>query len=305
MDKNNIYYKQVRLLVRLLPIVKTETCFALKGGTAINLFVRDFPRLSVDIDLVYLPLDDRDTALKNVRAALTRIAEKIKKEIPESEVISSHSNTDALRLFVMQGDVRIKIELSPVLRGTVFQPILMDVKPAVEAEFGYADMPILALPDLYAGKLCAALDRQHPRDLFDVKLLLENEGITDDLRRTFLVYLISHNRPISELIQPVRKDIRGIFEGEFATMTTHPVTIESLEEARENFIKILRSHLTEQEKTFLLSFKTKKPDWTLLGIDGVQDLPAVRWKLLNLNKMPQNKHEQAYKALEDALRDTD
>lgn len=126
-------------------------------------------RLSVDIDLVYLPLDDRETALKNVRSALTRIADKIKQQIPESDIISSHENTDALRLFVMQGDVRIKIELSPVLRGTVAPPVMMDVKPAVEAEFGYAEMPVLALPDLYAGKLCAALDRQHPRDLFDIK----------------------------------------------------------------------------------------------------------------------------------------
>lgn len=305
MDKNNLYYKQVRLLVRLLPIVKTEDCFALKGGTAINLFVRDFPRLSVDIDLVYLPLDDRETALKNVRSALSRIADKIKRQIPDSDVISSHANTDALRLFVIQGDVRIKIELSPVLRGTVAPPVMMDVKPAVEAEFGYAEMPVLALPDLYAGKLCAALDRQHPRDLFDVKLLLENEGITDDLRRTFLVYLISHNRPISELIKPVRKDIRGLFEGEFSTMTIHPITVESLEEVRETFIKTLRSGLTEQEKAFLLSFKAKKPDWPLLGITGVEHLPAVKWKLLNLNKMPQNKHEQAYKALAEALQDTE
>ncbi len=73
------YYRQVRLLTRILPIVAQETCFALKGGTAINLFVRDLPRLSVDIDLVYLPMDDRETALKNIAAALGRIADSIKK----------------------------------------------------------------------------------------------------------------------------------------------------------------------------------------------------------------------------------
>ena len=50
------YYAQVRLLVRELPVVAKETCFALKGGTALNLFVRDMPRLSVDIDLAYVPL---------------------------------------------------------------------------------------------------------------------------------------------------------------------------------------------------------------------------------------------------------
>ena len=193
MDRNSAYNQQVKLLVRLLSIVAKETCFALKGGTAINLFVRDLPRLSVDMDLVYLPLEDRDTALKNVRAALTRIAADIKQEIPGCDVIAAHVDTESLRIFVSHDGSRIKIELSPVMRGSVFPPTFISVKPSVELEFGYAEMSVLTLPDLYAGKLCAALDRQHPRDLFDVKLLLENEGISADLRRTFLVYLISHN----------------------------------------------------------------------------------------------------------------
>ena len=301
MDRNSIYYKQVQLLVRLFPIVTRETCFALKGGTAINLFVRDLPRLSVDIDLVYLPLEDRETSLRNVHAALTRIANNIRQEILGSAVIASHEETDALRIFVTQGDARIKIELSPVLRGSVFPPDIMSVKPSVEEEFGYAEMPVLTLSDLYAGKLCAALDRQHPRDLFDVKLLLENEGISAELRQTFLVYLISHSRPITELIAPTRKDIRGIFEGEFANMTTIPVTVANLEETREQLIKIIKSELTEQEKKFLLSFKARNPDWELLGLHGVKELPAVRWKMQNLLKMPEDKHAKALKALEEIL----
>ena len=60
MDRTSVYYKQVQLLVQLLPLVAEEDCFALKGGTAINLFVCDLPRLSVDIDLVYLPMNNRD-----------------------------------------------------------------------------------------------------------------------------------------------------------------------------------------------------------------------------------------------------
>jgi len=66
MDRDTSYYRQVQLLIRLFPIIGREPCFALKGGTALNLFVRDMPRLSVDIDLVYLPIEDRDTTLKNV-----------------------------------------------------------------------------------------------------------------------------------------------------------------------------------------------------------------------------------------------
>jgi predicted nucleotidyltransferase component of viral defense system len=301
MDRNSTYYRQVKLLVRVLPIVGKETCFALKGGTAINLFVRDLPRLSVDIDLVYLPLEDRDTALKNVRAALTRIGAAIKQEIPGCEVIASHADTEALRIFVSHDGSRVKIELSPVMRGSVFPPSFMSVKPCVELEFGYAEMSVLTLPDLYAGKICAALDRQHPRDLFDIKLLLENEGISADMRRTFLVYLIGHNRPISELLAPGRKNIREVFEGEFANMTTIPVTVAELEETRETLIEALRSGLTEQEKKFLISFKAREPEWALLGLDGIEQLPAVRWKMLNLSKMPRDKHAKALKVLEETL----
>lgn len=63
----------------------------------------------------------------------------------------------------------------------------MNVSPQVEAQFGYVEAPVLHLHDLYSGKLVAALDRQHPRDLFDVQLLLENEGLDDDLVEVFIV----------------------------------------------------------------------------------------------------------------------
>ncbi len=70
---NDEYKAQVDLLLKVLPFVALEPCFALKGGTAINLFVRNMPRLSVDIDLSYLPMDDRDAALSNIEESLYRI----------------------------------------------------------------------------------------------------------------------------------------------------------------------------------------------------------------------------------------
>ncbi len=68
------YRRQVELLVRTLPHVALERCFALKGGTAINLFVRDLPRLSVDIDLTCLPVADRARSLADIETALRRSA---------------------------------------------------------------------------------------------------------------------------------------------------------------------------------------------------------------------------------------
>ena len=80
------YSDQVRLLVNLLPIVEKQACFALKGGTAINLFVSDMPRLSVDIDLAYLPIQGRDESLDGIDTALGDIILDIEKRIPRVRV---------------------------------------------------------------------------------------------------------------------------------------------------------------------------------------------------------------------------
>ncbi len=304
MSKKEEYAEQVRLLIRLLPIIDKEDCFALKGGTAINLFYRDLPRLSVDIDLLYLPMEDRDASLENIRAALARITDSIKKSIAGSQVQNTTLQQDnSLRIIVSLNDVRVKIELSPVIRGSLFPAVRMEVRPLVEKEFGYAEMLVASHPDLYAGKLCAALDRQHPRDLFDVKQLYENEGLTEELRKTFLVFLISHFRPMAELLNPNRKDISGIYEMEFAQMAEIEVSLEELLSVREKLIADINKEMTDSERKFLLSVKNKTPDWALLGLDAalVAELPSVKWRLINLNKMSENKHVTAYKNLEAVL----
>lgn len=304
MRKNTIYYKQVQLLVRVLPLLDSEKCFALKGGTAINLFYRELPRLSVDIDLLYLPSESRENSLQNIREALTRLSDLIKKSFNGVKVQNTHEQSNALRLLVTMGDVRIKVELSPVIRGSVLPSERMEIKEVVEKEFGYAEVQVASMPDLYAGKICAALDRQHPRDLFDVKLLFENEGFTDNLRKTFLVFLISHQRPMSELLNPNRKDIREIYENEFAQMTEIDITVEQLEETREHLIEIINLQLTNEERNFLLSFKNRNPKWKLLGLpntDKVSNLPSVKWKLQNLQKMNDAKHKVALEKLRIVL----
>lgn len=250
------YLNEVRLLMQLLPWVATEDCFALKGGTAINLFYRDFPRISVDIDLLYVPMDERDQALVKIRAALSRISKLIKENVKGVKIQNTHEQSDALRIIVFQGDVKVKIELSPVIRGSVFPVQTMTVKKQVEDELGYATMQVASFSDVYAGKLCAALDRQHPRDLFDVKVLFENEGLTEELRKTFIVFLISHQRPMAELLKPNFKKIEGVYEAEFYEMSRVDVTLTELEQAREKLVAEISEKLTEEERRFLLSFKS-------------------------------------------------
>jgi len=302
MDKNGLYYRQVQLLLQVLPFVAQEDCFALKGGTAINLFVRDLPRLSVDIDLVYCRENNRDEALTDIKQVLTQISETITAKIKGCHVHRAFEDkSDSLRLIVSKAGTQIKVELSPVLRGTVYPVVLMEVREAVEQEFGYVEVPVVSLADLYAGKICAALDRQHPRDLFDIKLLLENEGLTEEIRKATLVYIISHNRPIAELLAPKRKDLKTIYENEFVNMSEQAISLDELTTAFEQLVKGLNQKLTVNEKAFLLSFKCNRPDWSLLALDNIERLPAVRWKQQNLDRMKTDKHQQAIDKLKQVL----
>ena len=206
------------------------------------------------------------------------------------------------KLVVRSGMVTVKVEPNETIRGSVFPCELRDLAPQVEEEFGlFMSVQTLSLADLYGGKICAALDRQHPRDLFDVQMLLAHEGLTPAIRTAFLVYLISHNRPMVEVLQPNRLPLETAFNNEFLGMSRVSITCEELVAVRERLIDLLRLSLSIDEKRFLLSVKELDPDWTLLGVTGVEQLPAVRWKLQNLAKMPKLKHKLAIEQLKEML----
>jgi predicted nucleotidyltransferase component of viral defense system len=279
------YRRQVALLIRTLPLVAEEEAFALKGGTAINLFVRNLPRLSVDIDLTYLPVQGRAESLAAIGAALKRIAGRISKAIPGAQITESTHEGAVTKLFVRSEGVQILIEVTPVLRGCVYQPETRSVVSAVEDEFGFAEIQVVSFADLYAGKIVAALDRQHPRDLFDVRGLLAEEGIDDALRRAFIVYLLSHGRPMSEVLAPTRKDISEEFLRGLEGMTDKPVTRKELEAVRETLIAEIVGKMAADHRRFLVSFERGEPEWKLLNVPGAQELPAVRWRQRNLDTL--------------------
>jgi predicted nucleotidyltransferase component of viral defense system len=298
------YRKQVALLIRTIPFVAAEKEFALKGGTAINLFVRDMPRLSVDIDLTYVPVADRATSLKAIDAGMKRIADAITKGMRGAQLHASQPKGEncTTKLILRTDDAQIKIEVTPVLRGCVYEPAVKRVSARVEEQFGFAEMPVVHFADLYAGKIMAALDRQHPRDLFDVRDLLGNEGIDDMLRKAFIVYLLSHNRPMAEVLAPQRLDISAEYRRGFEGMVEQKVSLDDLLKAREDLIGEIVGNMPERHKTFLISVKNGEPDWTLLDLPGAKDLPAVRWKLENLAQLSADKRAQLLKRLNEALR---
>lgn len=303
--RDSPFFKQADLLVQVMPFVNAEACFALKGGTAINFFVRDFPRLSVDIDLVYLPVEDRPTTLRGIDAALQRIAAKIRRAMPSVQVREQKLASENLLIKLTvraSGGAEVKIEPNTVLRGSLHPTTERNLMPKAVKEFGRsATMRVVSLPDLYGGKLCAALDRQHPRDLFDVHGLFQNEGITDDIRRAFVIFLASHDRPMNELLTPNRKDLKKVFADQFEGMPLDPVPLAVLEETRERLITQINADLTSAEREFLLSLKRLEPKWELLGLPGVERLSGPQWKLYNLRKMDSAKRKTAEELLRRKL----
>ncbi len=305
--KDTLFYRQAELLLQVLPYFRSEKELALKGGTAINFFLRDLPRLSVDIDLCYLPIFGREETLQNITAAIRRVSESIKTHYPECQIDPRINNLENVQygFYIELNGVTIKVETNYVIRGSVHPPIKRDLSDACQLLFNTATrVQMLSSQDLYGGKICAALDRQHPRDLYDIKVLLDGEGISDELRKTFIVYLISSPRPIVELLDPQIKDISTQYDQEFLDMTREDVTLQELEDARKRLIEGLKAEMTVTEKDFLLSFKQGQPKWELLEYKHIQDLPAVQWKLRNIESMPQAKHAAAIGKLDKYFNST-
>lgn len=299
-----MYYGQAELVLDVLPFINREQVFALKGGTALNYFVRDLPRLSVDIDLTYLPLGSREAALADISEKLLHISEAIKRAFPIITTIPRylHNSDYVKKLIVNKKDATIKVEPNSVIRGSVYLPHTLSLCRKAKDLFERAiDIQSLSFADLYGGKICAALDRQHPRDLFDIKLLLENEGLSNEIRKAFIVYLISHDRPIVEILNPGLQNLTESFNLEFKGMTTEDVTLDELVSVRTELIKVIKQSLTVDERKFILSIKDKNPQWDLIGIDHMKDLPAVKWKLHNINQMDSKKHRQAVRKLREHL----
>ena len=297
------YTDRVRLLVEILPVLAQEPRFALKGGTAINLFEHDLPRLSVDIDLAWLPANDYATDVKSIAEALERLAAMMRARPMQLQGQTSRGEGGALtRLVVSRGRTRVQIETTPVMRGTVHPVRTMTVRPKVEEAFGFAEVQVLDFADLYAGKLSAALSRQHPRDLFDVGLLLRDERADQSLWRTFLVYLTCSPKPVWDMLAPpVPADFAATFETHFKGMTTAPVSMDALLKTREQLLARVAGWLDPSSRAFLLSVETERPDFGLIGLLHAADLPGVRRKLYNLAQRTPEKRAADRANLEDVF----
>lgn len=280
------YIDTVRLLIDVAPTIFAAPHFAMKGGTALNLFVQDMPRLSVDIDVVFtdhtLP---RDEALAAIEADLKVVAAALKAR-GFSVAIPRKPSGEDVKLFVRSETAEVKIEVNHVFRGTLTPVESVPLAPAAQDMFTSGlSVPMLNRAELYGSKLVAAMDRQHPRDIFDVLKMYERFGLHASFVDGFVAYLAGHNRPVHEVLFSADAPFDAIYESHFRGMTMDEVSLELLLETRVRLKADLPKALTRQHKDFLLSLVEAEPAWHLMPFAHLRDLPALRWKLFNLEKL--------------------
>lgn len=284
---NVAYLETVRLLVQVAPIVFADDGFALKGGTAINLFLRDLPRLSVDLDLVLLDHSlDRPAALAVISATIRNAANRLERAGFEVYVPPAAGHAEEARLLVRRGGREVKVEINQVMRGCLYPVQRARLTDSARRELrADCTLPLLASAEIYGSKLVAAMDRQHPRDLFDVYTLLLNGGISIEMRRAFVAYLACHNRPVHEVLFPKARNIEFDYERTFAGMTAREVPLDDLLATRAELMRDLPASLNPDERAFLRSLVRAEPECSRFGIEHLADLPAMRWKVENLRRL--------------------
>ncbi len=302
------YRDQVRLLLDVLPLVMAEPVFALKGGTAINLFEWDLPRLSVDIDLTYLPVQDRTTSLGAISEALARIKAEIERRLPPTRVTQTRQGQEGMevKLNCQRGKTQIKVEVNPTLRGHLLPLRDLPCSDRVQERFeAFVEARCLSHGELFGGKICAALDRQHPRDLFDVKRLLDGEGIVDEVRYGFIAGLVSHGRPVAELIRPTRKDQGATFKAQFEGMPFEPFSYEDHVATLDRLVAAVDAALDGKDRRFLESFEAGDPEWSDFPLPAIRELPAPQFKLMNIRRFRETqpeRHQAGLAVLREVLR---
>ncbi len=280
------YIETVRLLLETAPEVFRPACFAMKGGTALNLFVQDMPRLSVDIDVVYVShTAARTVALVEISDELNALELRLRALGLDAQVAASKAG-DETKVYVARKSRQIKIEVNHVFRGTVLPTERRKLVKAAGDLFTTAlTVPTLAVAELYGSKLVAALDRQHPRDLFDVHGMYRKPGLSPEIVECFVCYLAGHNRPVHEVLFSRDVDLKIPFENEFQGMTIATTSLAQLLAARERLRRELPAALTAAHKNFLLGLVAGDPPWDAMTCRHLAELPAIQWKLANLARL--------------------
>jgi predicted nucleotidyltransferase component of viral defense system len=294
---NEAFKKQVALLIRIMPLVYRIKDFAVHGGTAINLFIKDMPRYSVDIDLTYLPLKNRDESLQGINYHLNGLKPQLEKAIPGIRVVHKPA---AWKLLCVKDNAMVKIEVNGIKRGIIGEVEDWPLCKKAQTEFQMScTAQVVPFALLYGGKIAAALSRQHPRDLFDYKYM-EIRSF-DDVKNGFIFYLLGSDKPLIESLQPHPIDQKQALENQFEGMTDVSFKYSDFEAARTELVEQVNQNLTDADKEFLLSFESGNPDWNKCCAGDLSNYPSIQWKLKNiltLKKINSSKFNEGIEKLE-------
>lgn len=297
---NDLYRKQVALLIRIMPSVYRIKDFAVHGGTAINLFHKDMPRYSVDIDLTYILIQDRQTSLNTINRHLLTLKELIERSVPNIRVVHK---PDVWKLQCTCEGATVKIEVNGTKRGVIGDTEDRLLCRRAQEVFQMAcKARTVSFSQLYGGKITAALSRQHPRDLFDCRYM--EVDTFDKVRDGFLLCLLGSDKPILESLRPNPIDQVNALENQFEGMSDIPFSYTEYEETRCWLISYINNSLTEADKHLLLTFEEGQPDWALCPVGDLSDYPSVKWKLQNIEKLKahnKKKYDQLISKLKDHL----
>lgn len=300
---NDLYKKQVELLIRIMPSVYRIKDFAVHGGTAINLFYKNMPRYSVDIDLTYIPIQGREESLKTIKSHLETLKGYIEKSIPGIKVIPKYN---VWKLQCTLNSATVKIEVNGTKRGIIGNTEDRLLCNKSQQAFSMAcKARTVSYSQLYGGKIAAALSRQHPRDLFDCKYM--ELSSFDDVKDGFILSLLGSDKPIIESLQPNPIDQSEALEKQFKGMSDVDFSYSDYEEARKNLIALVNDSLTYTDREFLLSFEEGIPDWSKCCAGNLSIYPSVKWKIRNIVKLKKtnpDKHKQGTEKLRQFFEST-
>jgi len=295
------YKNQVALLIDILLEIAKEENLALHGGTAINLFHLNMPRLSVDIDLTSIPFsDNRGEDLNKICQSLESVKNRLRTSFPYIRFEDEKRAEEELKLICTKDNATVKVEVNQINRGLIAAPCTKVLCSRAENELDrFCEIRTVSVGQLWGGKLNAALERQHPRDIFDVKNMLQQIGFTEEIKQGLLFFLLCGKRPIDEIINPNFTNQRVTFDSQFSGMTNEEFTYEEFEKIREELVLLIQKSLKPSDKEFLLSFVSGNPHWKDFDYSKY---PAIKWKQLNINKLKQEnsiKFRENIKKLED------
>lgn len=296
------YIDTVRLMLRVAPMVFDHPGFALKGGTAINLYIDQMRRLSVDLDVVYLDgTADRASALRGISQMLSAVSTRALEQGLDVQRLRQPSDPETV-IVISDGFVRVKVEVNTVFRGSVYQPSLRDLCDTAARIFEVSvPLTLLDTSEVYAGKFLAALDRQHPRDLFDLWRFRQNSSIDNRLMDAFVLYLCGHSRPPHEILDGRDRDLSSDYERGFLGMLEEPVpSLQELQTTRAWARVVVLESLNAAQRTFLGDFfglREVDDEFVEVKLAG---LPALEWKRRNLRIFRDNKPDEFARQL-DAL----